>query len=274
MIKQFEEKTGIKFADYYVNFKEKLKYHLNKKFYVLPDLDDKIQDCFLHLLKQIKYYTPERSLDTFFITISINYIIQQNNKAQSKNFQRLNTDFFTPRDWDELAVLSTQKEEDDTMYQNRLKHLEKYLKINPELYNKFYISRLQGNTIEETAKELNVNINKIIYFWRKITSEVPSHLKSSNCLTRKRLTNRDEIIDEIVKMKNEGLSYRQISLKLDITISRSIRLYKYATGYSPSGEESKYNIYKYEKNFEGKYVCVSVIHNPHFKYHHMTNHSV
>jgi len=130
MIEQFKKITGIKFEDYY----KKMYYNIRAQIYKRVntyDNEDIIQDSFLHLLQQIKYYNPKKSgLDTFFVNITLNRMSQLNKK------KKLNT--ITTDNWNSISdVLRAHDEEDDTLYQERFNHLEKYIEINPELYYKF-----------------------------------------------------------------------------------------------------------------------------------------
>lgn len=256
MINNFYKITGISFEDYY----KKMYYNIRSQIYKRVntfDNEDLVQDSFLHLLKQINYYDRTKSgLDTFFVRITLNRMSQLNKK------KKLNT--ITTENWNSISdVLSYQEKEDDSLYQSRLKHLEKYLKINPELYNKFYISRLKGNTIEETANELNINKRIISRFWQKFTSEIPLNLRKHNSITRKRLKKDDATIDKIVELRNEGISFEKICKELNITRTSVIRLYKYSTGYTPS-KTNKNLLYLYKKDMDGKYVLDKIIPHTYF----------
>jgi len=171
---------------------------------------------------------------------------------------------FTTDNWNSISdVFRAPDKEDDSLYQERLNHLEKYIKINPELYYKFYKYRLNGNTIEETSKKLNVDKKIINRFWQKVTRNIPKKLRNNNCITKKRKKIDNETIDKIVELRNQGLSFEKIGKKLKSNRTYVLRLYKSVTGYYPNPKNKKL-IYIYKKNNEGKYVVDNIIPNPYF----------
>jgi RNA polymerase sigma factor (sigma-70 family) len=256
MINNFYKITGISFEDYY----KKMYYNIRSQIYKRVntfDNEDLVQDSFLHLLKQINYYDRTKSgLDTFFVRITLNRMSQLNKK------KKLNT--ITTNNWDSISdVLRDYKKENDTLYDERLKHIEKYIKINPELYNKLYQSKLKGNTIEETSVLLGIDKKIISRFWQKVTRNIPKSLKNNNCINKKRKKIDNETIDKIVELRNQGLSFEKIGKKLKLNRTYVLRLYKSVTGYSPNPKNKKL-IYIYKKNNEGKYVVDNIINNPYF----------
>lgn len=247
MIEEFEKKTGKKFDEYYIEYKNKLKYHLLKNSHGFEqEIEDQVQESFIHLCKQIKYFEPTKStLNTFFTSISVNRLRQLHTHRTGKlQWKKINTDDFTPRHWDLISRdLNDDSEEYIEEYNNRIKVVEKFLKQYPGEYGReIFNCRMAFMNCTQTSKHLNIGLNKVAYFWNRFNKFI-GYKKYDKYIYNGKLEN------EIVEMRNDLYSFNQIGKKMGLDPHMVRRIYKKQTGWITNYDTQYINpIYRFENN--------------------------
>jgi len=181
--KQFEQKTGKKFDDYYLKFYPKLIYTVQKMNINQIDAEDIANQAFIKSLQKINQYKPEYEYSTWLFRIGINIA----NKFKNDSTKTILVDTSASGNEDDVSglqyYLNTQIDEtnDDQSYETMhdLKYnetLKEISELSPKYKNIIEMCDIYGlsyNEItEETGETLQTVKNRLHHGRKKIKSKL------------------------------------------------------------------------------------------------------
>lgn len=153
------------FEKIYDEYKHQVFFFVKKYIHGREDIEDVVQDIFVHLWKYRDVLEKNREA-----------VIFKTAKQEIANFYRKNKLAFSDLKED-IHLKAVKEEEDDEEYQQHTEQIEKLLHQMPEKSKAFFLKhKVEGQSYSQIAKEYSISKNAVAKHVNKVLSLLKTHI--------------------------------------------------------------------------------------------------